>query len=187
MSANELIIKVITMNREETVSIGAIFGKELMAGDIVCLDGDLGAGKTAFTSGIASGMGVSGTIASPTFTILVEHTKTDNLPLYHFDAYRIENEQDFYDMGFDEYFSFGGVCVIEWADKIAEAIPQNAIHVRLRQGSSEVTDRRELEFDFGADAEKADIFLQNLKVAGYEAFDDYPKNDYTEKGNEIQC
>ncbi|MHB1483943.1 MAG: tRNA (adenosine(37)-N6)-threonylcarbamoyltransferase complex ATPase subunit type 1 TsaE [Saccharofermentanales bacterium] len=175
MLANDRSIKVITMNREETVSIGAILGKGLKPGDIVCLDGDLGAGKTAFTSGIASGMGVTGIIASPTFTILIEHTKTDNLPLYHFDAYRIENEQDFYDLGFDEYFSYGGVCVIEWADKIIAAVPQNAIHVKMRQGSEEVTDRRELEFHFGDDEERADLFLQKLTEAGFDAFNDYPK------------
>lgn len=182
--AKESIIKIVTANRDETVSIGAAFGTYLKAGDIICLEGDLGAGKTVFTSGIAQGMGIIGIVHSPTFTILIEHDNHGNymqqkmMPLYHFDAYRLEGEQDFYDLGFDEYFSGNGVCVIEWADKIKGAIPQNAIHVVLRRGfgetsdwcrihgSGETSDRREFEFIFGDGSERWELFLNKIRDQG---------------------
>ena len=156
-----------TADREETVAVGAALSAFLQAGDILCLDGDLGAGKTAFTSGIAKGLRIRGVIASPTFTILIEHTKHEpdqvqGLPLYHFDAYRLEGEDDFYNMGFDEYFSGGGVCVIEWADRIRPAIPPQAIWITLRQGSGDVSDQRLMTFSFPGGEARAELFFNEM-------------------------
>ena len=102
-------------------------------------------------------------IASPTFTILIEHAKQDpktgrGLPLYHFDAYRLSSETDFYDLGFEEYFSSGGVCIIEWAGLIRPAIPPGAIWITLRQGSQELSDQRLVTFAFPEKDPRADLF-----------------------------
>lgn len=169
---NKELMEVITSNRGETFAIGVLLGRLLEAGDTVCLDGDLGAGKTAFTAGIARGMGIRGVIASPTFTILIEHTKQDpdatqHLPLYHFDAYRLEGEDDFYHLGFDEYFSSGGVCVIEWADRIRAAILPEAIWITLRQGSEGISDQRRITFAFPPDEPRAVRFFEKIKEGGW--------------------
>lgn len=163
-SSKKNLIGVTTENPEETAALGALLGSLLKADDILCLDGDLGAGKTAFTAGIAKGLGIRGVIASPTFTILIEHTKQDpqtgmKLPLYHFDAYRLSSECDFYDLGFDEYFSFGGVCVIEWAGLIRPAIPPEAIWITLRQGFQELSDQRIVTFAFPENDSRAGLFF----------------------------
>lgn len=156
-----------TADRGETAAIGAILGSFLHAGDVLCLDGDLGAGKTAFTDGTAKGLGICGVIASPTFTILIEHTKhrpdiSQGLPLYHFDAYRLSGEDDFYDLGFDEYFSFGGVCVIEWADRIRSAVPAKAVWITLRQGAKDISDQRLVTFSFPLDDARAGLFFKKI-------------------------
>lgn len=92
-----------------------LLGGMLAAGDVVLLTGDLGAGKTAFTQGIGAGLGVTGTINSPTFTILKEYT--GRVPLYHFDLYRIEDPDELPALGFEDYFGGDGVCVVEWAER----------------------------------------------------------------------
>lgn len=163
ISSNTNIIAVTTENPEETAALGALLGFLLKADDIVCLDGDLGAGKTAFTAGVARGLGIQGVIASPTFTILIEHAKQDpqagrGLTLYHFDAYRLSGEADFYDLGFEEYFSFGGVSIIEWAGLIRPAIPPGAIWITLRQGSRELSDQRLITFEFPEKDPRAGLF-----------------------------
>jgi tRNA threonylcarbamoyladenosine biosynthesis protein TsaE len=165
LSSKTNIIDVTTENPEETTALGALLGSLLTADDILCLDGDLGAGKTAFTAGVAKGLGIQGVIASPTFTILIEHAKQDpltgrRLPLYHFDAYRLSSEFDFYDLGFEEYFSFGGVCVIEWAGMIRPAIPPGALWITLRQGFQELSDQRLVTFAFPEKDPRASLFYQ---------------------------
>lgn len=158
---------VLTKSREETVAIGEILGSFLRRGDVLCLDGDLGAGKTAFTSGIAKGLGIHGMVSSPTFTILIEHPERE-LSLYHFDAYRLEDDQDFYDLGFDEYFSYPGVCVIEWSDRIQNAIPEHAVYITLKQGAFDVSDQRVLTFSFPPKDARADDFFEKLEQSGFE-------------------
>ena len=164
-------IRIETSSREETVAIGSLLGRTLRAGDVICLDGDLGAGKTAFTDGIAKGMGVSGVIASPTFTILIEHTKMDSnglrLPLYHFDAYRLSGEDDFYGLGFDEYLSGQGVCVIEWADRIRQAVPDQAVHVALHQRSVEMSDRRDIAITFPKREARTEWFEKEVNTGDW--------------------
>ena len=101
---------------DETLRLGSLLGELLLPGDIILLQGDLGTGKTAFTQGIGRGLGVSTTINSPTFTILKEYHAA-RLPLYHFDLYRIDEPEELMTLGFDDYFSGDGVCVVEWAER----------------------------------------------------------------------
>ena len=99
----------------QTHRLGALLGGLLRAGDVVLLEGSLGAGKTALTQGIGAGLGVRETINSPTFTLLKEYA--GRLPLYHFDLYRIEDPEELFALGFEDYFGGEGVCVVEWADR----------------------------------------------------------------------
>ncbi len=99
----------------QTHRLGALLGGLLRPGDVVLLEGPLGAGKTALTQGIGAGLGVRETINSPTFTLLKEYT--GRLPLHHFDLYRIEDPEELFTLGFEDYFSGDGVCVVEWADR----------------------------------------------------------------------
>lgn len=100
---------------DETRRLGTRLGELLMPGDLVLLEGDLGAGKTALTQGIGAGLGVERTINSPTFTLLKEYM--GRVPLYHFDLYRVENPDEVTALGFDDYFVGDGVCVVEWAER----------------------------------------------------------------------
>lgn len=109
------VVTIRSSSVDETRRLGALLGGMLAAGDVVLLTGDLGAGKTAFTQGIGAGFGVSGTINSPTFTILKEYT--GRVPFYHFDLYRIEDPGELLGLGFEDYFGGAGVCVVEWAER----------------------------------------------------------------------
>lgn len=120
-----------TNSEEETIACAAAFAKTLAAGRFISLDGDLGAGKTAFAKGIARGLGVKESVVSPTYTILRVY-ESGRLPLYHYDVYRMESEDDLQDIGFYDYAEGDGVCVCEWAGRIAEALPQNHTSVTIR-------------------------------------------------------
>lgn len=117
---------------KETEKFGVKLGKLLKAGDIVCLNGDLGAGKTTLSKSIGLGLGVEDYITSPTFNLINEYT--GRLTMYHFDVYRLENVDDLYDLGFDDYFYGNGVCVIEWADRIEGLIPADRIVLDIENG-----------------------------------------------------
>lgn len=130
----------------ETVELGKKLGKILQKGDNVCLTGDLGTGKTAFTGGIAVGLGISGYITSPTFTIVNEYE--GRLPLYHFDVYRIGDPGEIFDTGYDEYISGDGVTVIEWADIIKEILPADRIEVSIEKDDRTNMDSRLITIDF---------------------------------------
>ncbi|TFE00711.1 tRNA (adenosine(37)-N6)-threonylcarbamoyltransferase complex ATPase subunit type 1 TsaE [Jeotgalibacillus salarius] len=110
---------------EETAEFAEKLGALLQAGDVLTLEGDLGAGKTTFTKGLAKGLDIKRTVNSPTFTIMKEYQ--GRLPLYHMDVYRVENE--FEDLGFDEYFNGDGVCVVEWAHLIADQLPEERLEM----------------------------------------------------------
>src|SRR3954451_4316317 len=108
-------IILVSESVERTRALGRALGELARAGDVVLLEGELGAGKTAFTQGIGSGLCVSATIYSPTFTILKEYE--GRLPLYHFDLYRLDEPDELYELGFEDYFRGEGVCVVEWAER----------------------------------------------------------------------
>ncbi len=103
----------------------------LKAEDIVCLNGDLGAGKTTMTKSIGKALGVEDYITSPTFTLINEYE--GRLPVYHFDVYRLEGAEDLFDLGFDEYFFGQGVCIIEWAEKIENLLPEDRIIINIKK------------------------------------------------------
>ena len=121
-----------THSAEETRALAAALGAHLRPGDVLCLIGDLGAGKTTFTQGLALGLGLppDEPVNSPTFTLLAEHPG-GRLPLYHFDVYRLEDSSGLYDLAFNEYLDSGGVVVIEWADKITDALPADRLDIAL--------------------------------------------------------
>lgn len=123
---------------EETRKFGEKLGSLLRKDDILCLNGDLGAGKTTMTKAIGQGLGVEEYITSPTFSLINQYE--GRLEVYHFDVYRLENVEDLYDLGFDEYFFGGGVCIIEWAEKIEKLLPENIIIVDIEKGE-ELEDR----------------------------------------------
>lgn len=108
-------MEFISNGYNDTFEIGKNFSKELAPGDCVMLIGDLGAGKTAFTSGVAAGFGITDHVSSPTFTIVNEY-QNGSTPLFHFDLYRLNHEDDLYDIGFEDYLERKGICLLEWPD-----------------------------------------------------------------------
>jgi tRNA threonylcarbamoyladenosine biosynthesis protein TsaE len=114
---------------EETQKIAADFAKTLKAGDVICMYGDLGAGKTAFVQGLAKGLGIDEPITSPTFTIVNEYSGT--LPLYHFDVYRIDDSDEMYEIGYEEYVYGDGVSVIEWPQLIDDILPERRYDIEI--------------------------------------------------------
>ena len=121
-----------TQSAAETRALAARLGAMLEPGDTLCLVGDLGAGKTTFTQGLALGLGLPADepVNSPTFTLVSEHPG-GRVPLYHFDVYRLPDSSGLYDLAFDEYLSGDGVVVIEWADKITDALPPDRLDIAL--------------------------------------------------------
>ncbi|NPU84577.1 MAG: tRNA (adenosine(37)-N6)-threonylcarbamoyltransferase complex ATPase subunit type 1 TsaE [Syntrophaceae bacterium] len=130
MSGSDRLI-LETKNADVTRALGRLLGTVLKAGDVVALTGELGAGKTCLTQGIAEGLGISGEyrITSPTFTLVNEYP--GRLTLYHVDVYRLAGQADLYDLGFDEFSEGRGVVVIEWAEKIRESVPEGALWIFL--------------------------------------------------------
>ncbi len=114
---------------EETEAIGALLGKNLSAGTVLAYVGDLGMGKTAFTRGIAKGVGFTGRVTSPTFTIVNEYLSSP--PLYHFDLYRLEGSDELFDIGWEDYLDRDGICIVEWSERAPEALPPDTLWVRI--------------------------------------------------------
>lgn len=133
-----------THNSKETYEIGFNMGKSAKAGDVYCLDGDLGVGKTVFTQGFAKGLGINEPINSPTFTIVQEYHE-GRLPLYHFDVYRIGDITEMDEIGYEEYFYSEGVCLIEWGNLISEIMPENATYITISKDLSKGFDYRRIE------------------------------------------
>ena len=118
-------------------------GEKLKSGDALCLDGDLGVGKTVFTKGVAAGLGIKDDVSSPTFTLIQEYYG-GRLPLYHFDVYRIDGPWDMDDLGYEEYFYGEGVCLVEWGSMIKELFPENTIYVRIEKDLEKGFDYRKI-------------------------------------------
>ena len=124
------MIRFKTTSPEQTERFGYELAKSLVSDDVIALTGDLGAGKTCLTRGIADGLGSRSHVSSPTFTIVNEY-EGGRLMLFHFDTYRLSGPDDFLMSGLDEYFFRGGVCVIEWSDIIDELLPQDTIKMKI--------------------------------------------------------
>ncbi len=112
---------------EETLELGKSLASKVVPGSVLALSGDLGAGKTTFVQGLALGLGIKDPIQSPTYVFLNQYSGI--MPLYHFDLYRLKDEGDFFGLGFDEYFAAGGVCVIEWPERIPLSLPNGTWHI----------------------------------------------------------
>lgn len=126
--------KVIRIKDElDTKKFGLELAKRLKPGDIIALIGNLGTGKTTLTKSIAEGLGIREMITSPTFTIVQEY-HDGKLPLYHFDVYRINDVEEMFELGYEEYFYGQGVCVIEWADQIMDIIPKESMVIEIEYG-----------------------------------------------------
>ncbi len=132
-----------TMSPEETYELGKRIGKKIQSGQIVCLDGDLGVGKTIFTQGVAAGLDITESVNSPTFTIVQVYDE-GRLPLYHFDVYRIGDPEEMYEIGYEEYFFGNGVCLIEWSTLIEELIPETAAKVIIEKDLSKDLNYRKI-------------------------------------------
>ena len=130
-------------NRDATIALGKKIGQQLVAGDVLVLDGDLGAGKTTFTKGLAAGLEIPDIIKSPTFTIIHEY-QDGRLPLYHMDAYRLENGGAEY-LGLEEYFDGDGVSVVEWAEFVEDELPADFLAIHFKRTDDDNT--RVLEFE----------------------------------------
>ena len=130
-----------TLSQAETARLGEALAPLLDPGDVICLNGDLGAGKTAFARGVARGLGVEGHVTSPTFTLINEYQ--GRLPFYHMDVYRLEGSGEMEDLGCEEYFYGDGATLIEWAEKVPEALPRERLEIQFGRGAGD-SDRREI-------------------------------------------
>ena len=128
---------------EETFKIARQLGKQAKPGEIYCLSGELGVGKTVFSQGFASGLGIAEDINSPTFTILQTY-ESGKMPLYHFDVYRLGDAWEMEEIGYDDYFFGEGVCLIEWAELILEILPAGRKNVRIEKALNKSYDYRKI-------------------------------------------
>ena len=124
-------MQYLTNSPEQTEAVGAALGKILTPGTILAYRGDLGAGKTAFTRGLAKGLGCGEIVTSPTYTIVNEYL-SGRLPLFHFDMYRLASSDDLWDIGWEDYLERGGVCAVEWSENVADAM-EDAILVTIEK------------------------------------------------------
>jgi tRNA threonylcarbamoyladenosine biosynthesis protein TsaE len=127
--------RIKSYSEKDTICAGEKFGKLLQKGDIIGLYGELGSGKTAFTKGIAKALGIEEYVTSPTFTVVNEYY--GSLPLYHFDAYRIESADEMLNTGMEDYLDGSGIVVVEWADMIEELLPDSLVRVNLLKCSQD--------------------------------------------------
>lgn len=135
-----------THGSQETFEIGKQLGLEAKPGEVYCLDGDLGVGKTVFTQGFASGLGITEPVNSPTFTI-VQQYEEGRLPLYHFDVYRIGDVEEMDEIGYEDCFYGEGVCLIEWSALIQEILPEDAIHITIEKDLEKGFDYRRIQME----------------------------------------
>lgn len=137
--------KLMSYSENDTKLIGKNFAKKLKKGDVIVLTGELGSGKTKFTEGVLEYFKLDDEISSPTFNIVNEYT-SDNINIYHFDVYRLEDEDEFYAIGGDEYFD-KGICLIEWGEMIKNVLPKKYIHITFNR-SYENDDSREIIVEY---------------------------------------
>lgn len=131
---------------QETFELGKRLAEEAKPGQVYCLDGDLGVGKTVFTQGFARGLGITGPVNSPTFTI-VQQYEEGRLPLYHFDVYRIGDISEMDEIGYEDCFYGSGVSLIEWSELIEELLPERAVHVTIEKDLERGFDYRRIRVE----------------------------------------
>ena len=124
-------MEFITRSPQETERLGAALARYLLPGDVLAYTGDLGAGKTAFTRGLAAGLGITDRVTSPTYTVVNENLN-GRLPLFHFDMYRLHSADELFDIGWEDYLTRGGVCAVEWSENVEDAL-EDPIRVELRK------------------------------------------------------
>lgn len=132
-----------TKEYKETFELGMKMGQQAAKGSVICLEGDLGVGKTVFTQGFAKGLAVDEPVNSPTFTIVQEY-HSGRIPFYHFDVYRISDVSEMEEIGYEDYFFGEGVCLIEWASIIKEIIPDNAVYITIEKELEKGFDYRKI-------------------------------------------
>ena len=128
-------MQYLTYSPAETESLGQRLGQMVQPGTLIAYTGDLGAGKTAFTRGLARGLGIKERVTSPTFTIVNEY-EGGRLPLFHFDLYRLDSSDELWDIGWEDYLARNGVCAVEWSERAAEAMEEPLVRVDLRLGKT---------------------------------------------------
>lgn len=131
---------------KDTFEFGRTIGMQAKPGDILCLDGDLGTGKTVFTQGVAEGLGIKEPVNSPTFTI-VQVYEEGRIPLYHFDVYRIADIEEMDEIGYEDYFFGQGICLIEWSQLIEELLPKRRTCVRIEKDLEKGFDYRRITYE----------------------------------------
>lgn len=129
-------VEFVTNSERETEELGARLAERLEPGAVIAFTGDLGAGKTAFTRGLARGLGISDRVTSPTFTIVNEY-EGGRLPLFHFDMYRLGSSDELFDIGWEDYLVRGGVCAVEWSENVSDALEEGTVSVEIRRGACE--------------------------------------------------
>lgn len=132
-----------TWSDQETEAFAAQLAASVKPGTVICLEGDLGTGKTVFARGFARGLGITEPVVSPTFTILHGYEE-GRLPMWHFDVYRIEDPDEMYEIGFEDCFYGNGVSLVEWASRIEELIPEDAVRITIRKDPEKGFDYREI-------------------------------------------
>lgn len=140
------ITTIETNSPEETFLLGKKLGMQAKKGEIYCLNGSLGVGKTVFTQGFAEGLDIKESINSPTFTIVQEY-QGGRMPFYHFDVYRIGDIEEMDEIGYEDYFFGEGVCFIEWADLIHELLPKNCVHIQIEKDLEKGFDYRKIQIE----------------------------------------
>ncbi|MFR6346299.1 MAG: tRNA (adenosine(37)-N6)-threonylcarbamoyltransferase complex ATPase subunit type 1 TsaE [Enterocloster aldenensis] len=135
-----------TWKPEDTYELGKKMGEEAVPGQVICLNGDLGVGKTVFTQGFAAGLGIEGPVNSPTFTI-VQQYEEGRLPLYHFDVYRIGDISEMDEIGYEDCFFGDGVCLIEWSGLIEEILPEHVTKVAIEKNLEHGFDYRRISVE----------------------------------------
>lgn len=128
-------MKFITNSEEETERLGARLAVKLEPGAVIAFTGDLGAGKTAFTRGLARGLGIPDRVTSPTFTIVNEY-EGGRLPLFHFDMYRLGSADELFDIGWEDYLARKGVCAVEWSENVSDALEEGTLSVEICRGET---------------------------------------------------
>ena len=129
-------MEFLTHSPAETEELAERLAAHLSPGDVIAYEGGLGMGKTAFTRGLARGLGYTGHVTSPTFTIVNEYDGK-KLPLFHFDMYRLSGSDDLFDLGWDDYLDRGGVCAVEWSEMVTDALPPETIYVRFSRSQEQ--------------------------------------------------